>query len=295
MKKIFSILLSLISVFCVAFAFTGCNTPKVEGKFYTVKKAYDNGWLNVDDVKSIACCFYDYYNRENPYSGAYKEPTEKLSNKKEKELKQAYLNQVDEKPDGSRNKVHIYKYYGTYSGNIVVDIWSDYFMCDIKYEEELDIGGIIFRNFCEGKISVYHPNEEKPPIDVRGKFYNLKQAYDNGWVSEDDVKSIACHYYDIFEFEENPYSGLYEIPEKLNKELENEVKQAYLEQIAKYPDGLLYDVEIYNYFGTYNGNVVAGISSCYDNFDITIEEDYEIGGVIVEGLRRREIRVYHIS
>ncbi len=288
MRKFVSILIAIASVIGIAISFAGCNV-EVTGGFYTLKTAYDNGWLDVDDVRSIACCYYDNYSLEtNPYSGAYKEPTEKLSRTKQKELKKAYSNST------KYNNIKIHRYYGTYNGNIVVYIRDDDFKCDIAYQPELNIGGITFINFFPGYVNIYHPYEEKPPIDVRGSFYGLKQAYDNGWLSTDDLKSIACHYYDIYEYPENPYSGAYEEPTNLSKELEIEVKQAYLEQIADYPEGMLYDVDIFRYYGIYNGNVVAAISSRYKALDFTQEEN-EIGGITFDNLRRYDIRVYHIN
>ena len=91
MRKFVSILIAIASVIGIAISFAGCNV-EVTGGFYTLKTAYDNGWLDVDDVRSIACCYYDNYSLEtNPYSGAYKEPTEKLSRTKQKELKIDYF------------------------------------------------------------------------------------------------------------------------------------------------------------------------------------------------------------
>ena len=159
MKKIISIILALISVICVAFALGGCgDTNEVRGEFYTLKEAYENGWLNEDDLKSIACGYYDKYKyEENPYGG-YERPAEELSKEMENEIKQAYLNQIAKYPDVLLDKVEISRYYGKYNGNFVVSMYSQYFMCDIIVEPEFDIGGVIFKNFWQGEIRVYHIN-----------------------------------------------------------------------------------------------------------------------------------------
>lgn len=132
-------------------------------------------------------------------------------------------------------------------------------------------------------------------IKVRGKFYILEVAYENGWLGEDDLKSIACSYND-FQEKENPYSGMYEPPaEELSKDVENELKQAYLNQIAKYPEGLLENVRINYYYGTYNGNIVIRIYSDYLCIEPIEMEEYYIGNVVFKGNPNVETRVYHID
>ena len=163
MKKILSILLAIISTICITFAFVGCGTVEVSGSFYTIKQAYDNGWLNEDDLKSIACGYYEFFqfsvytDYENLYSGMF-DPHEELSKTKEKELKQAYLVQIVKAPDSSIDGVEIAQYYGTYNENIVVGILSDYIKADKIVEEKFIVGNIVFNKFCEGDILVYHIN-----------------------------------------------------------------------------------------------------------------------------------------
>ena len=166
MKKILSISLLLISVVCIVFAFGGCGEERqkdvgdgAKGRFYTLKESYDNGWLDEDDVKSIACCYYDSYKyEENPYSGLYGEPKEGLSERTENELKQAYLEQKVRKPELSINGVYIKKYFGVYNGNYVISITSEYLKIDPIIEEEFYIGNVLFKNFWQGDILVYHIN-----------------------------------------------------------------------------------------------------------------------------------------
>ena len=159
MKKFLSILLALISVICVSFAFGGCtdDTVVVRGQFYYLSQAYENGWLDGDDLESIAYCYYDSYNfEENPYSGKFTS-TEELTAKMETELKQAYLEQIDEYPEGDRNYVYISFYFGTYNGNVAVRIHG-YNCFDPIYEEEYYVGGVLFKHFWPGNIRVYHIN-----------------------------------------------------------------------------------------------------------------------------------------
>ena len=170
MKKLVTILFALISVICVSFSFIGCGDKQptgqpeeeikvpieVRGQFYTLKAAYDNGWLNEDDLKSIACGYYEFYKyEENPYSGLF-DPRGELSEEIEKEIKKAYLEQIDKQPDEDLEKVNIYKYYGHYNGNYVVSVVSEFYLCDIIVDPEFEIGGVIFKDFSQGEIRVYH-------------------------------------------------------------------------------------------------------------------------------------------
>ena len=161
MKKILSILLSIISVISIAFAFGGCGDEPVEvrGKLYTMEQAYENGWLNEDDLKSIACEDYDYRFRyeENPYSGMFTS-TEKLDKKIEAEIKQAFLKQVIRSRTMTREQVSISKYYGTYSGNIVVQLYGEGVCFDHYIEPVAEVGGVIFKDYWEGDFRVYRFN-----------------------------------------------------------------------------------------------------------------------------------------
>lgn len=163
MKKFLSIILALVSVICVSFALGGCNNKTIDkqvvvrGQYYDLTQAYENGWLNIDDLESIACCYYDSYNEENPYSGKFI-LTEKLTAKMEAELKQAFLEQIAEFPEGDRAYVKIMCYFGTYNGNAIVRLFSDYVCEDPIIKEEFYIGGVLFKNFWLGDIRVYHIN-----------------------------------------------------------------------------------------------------------------------------------------
>lgn len=93
MKKFLSILISIISVVFISFAFVGCDGEEIEvrGKYYDLEEAYENGWLTEDDLKSVSCKFNDtfYSYEENPYSGMFTS-TEELSEEIQIELKKAY-------------------------------------------------------------------------------------------------------------------------------------------------------------------------------------------------------------
>ncbi len=143
-------------------------------------------------------------------------------------------------------------------------------------------------------------NDRKPAIDKvevieSGKLYTLKTMYDNGLLKSEDLKSIACNYYDFYKYEDNPYSGMFDPHEELSKETENKIKQAYLEQIVEISDLPIIGVQITNYYGTYNGNVAVGIYSDYiKNDPAYFPRKTDIGGVVFKNFWSMDILVYHI-
>ena len=153
------VLLVLIAV-CFIFAFSGCKDEeiKVSAEFYTLKEAYDNGWLDKSDLRNIAYYYYKFYKTEDPNGDTEPIEPQELTEKIQKKLKLAYLERIDV-TDGTIDKVDIYMNYGFYGNDIVVGITSEYWMCDIIVEQEFDIGGVVFLDFWQGEILVYHCSE----------------------------------------------------------------------------------------------------------------------------------------
>ncbi|MCM1368726.1 MAG: hypothetical protein NC184_07985 [Roseburia sp.] len=108
---------------------------------------------------------------------------------------------------------------------------------------------------------------EKEPV---WHCYTLKQAYDNKWLTQDDLLSIAYYYdcTDIFhdaqfnsELMGDGYEPKPKIPQELDEQTSNGMIQAYLNehmQIKK-EDAWKYNIENDNiyYLGAYNGCVAA--------------------------------------
>ena len=178
MKKILSILLALISVISIAFAFGGCGENQTSGqknetnsgdnqtgelteedseKLYTLKEAYDKGWLNEENLKSIACCLYDLRKyEENPYSGMYNGPTEELNQEVKNEISRVYINQFIQGDKASIDNVIVKKYFGIFSDNVVLSLGYNFVCMDPITYEEFKIGGVIFKDFWQLEVLVYH-------------------------------------------------------------------------------------------------------------------------------------------
>ena len=107
------------------------------------------------------------------------------------------------------------------------------------------------------------------------KLYNeksLEDAYEAGWLTEDDLRIIANYYNN---------GTLSEIP--LSKEKENNIRHTYLQEadIYKYrPDATVNDVSVFNYYGIYNGYAVAFLRDRFFQYDYKFWQEKEIGGVM---------------
>ena len=156
------------------------------------------------------------------------------------------------------------------------------------------------------EIGAGKPGFSKTRSIIEAAFYGnnvikvdtLKEAYDEALLNEEDLKNISCGYYELYQFDiyseyENLYSGLYDPHEELSQSKERELKLAYLEHI-KHPEYSDDSVKIL-YYGTYNGNIVAGLSCDYIIIDIVSHEKFEIGGVMFYKFWEGRILVYHCS
>ena len=302
MKKLLSILLSLISVICIAFAFVGCgetiDEEEVEkGFFCTVEDAYSMGYLTHEQVMSIA-----YHHNggielnEEIMDENYKPlpiTPKKLSKKTEISIRLTPFGDAYSEPEYSElSGIRIDKYYGTFNGYIAVMVSNDHI--GVEQREWTERFADIRIHYSDGnRIRIWRKADE--PVEVRGELYTMEQAYENGWLTEDDLKSIACSYYDgTYLSNENPYSGMYTSTEELTEEMETEIKQAFLNQVVNFAEGNRDRVDIKRYYGTYNGNVVVTIASNYICFDHNIEPEAEVGGVIFKDYWAGYFKVYHI-
>lgn len=104
-------------------------------------------------------------------------------------------------------------------------------------------------------------------------FYTLKEAYNNGWLSESDLAAIAAY---------NNNANTY--PETLSESVQNEIKETTAEILVGEINGVIKvgakDIEITKYYGTYNGLAIVSVKCklfSYSGQDRA--KDLEIGGV----------------
>ena len=156
MRKFLGLVLTGILLFCTIFSIAGCGEENdfIEGSFYSLEEAYENGWLTRKDLESIA----NYYriNDDVPEESLINTYGEEVVNKiKEAAVEcfhtgKAGFEQVEET---TINDIIFEEYYGTYNSCIVLKIWIK----DLYYpavEEEIVIDGITF-NYTGTFISVW--------------------------------------------------------------------------------------------------------------------------------------------
>ena len=101
-----------------------------------------------------------------------------------------------------------------------------------------------------------------------GTFYTVTEAYENGWLTREEVMSIAYYHnggnrYNEDIMDEN-YTPLPKTPKVLSKKTENSIKQTHLNRHYQGEDyAELSGVRIDMYYGTYNGCVAVFISDEY--------------------------------
>ena len=100
---------------------------EVKGAFYSLFEAYDNGWLTLEDIKSIAYYHHGGVGSNEEIMGEDFAPKEKipaeLSLEKQLELRwsEAYgVSSLDERHYYELNDFRLLKYYGTYGDCIAV-------------------------------------------------------------------------------------------------------------------------------------------------------------------------------
>ncbi len=122
---------------------------------------------------------------------------------------------------------------------------------------------------------------EKRYSESVGSFSSLEEAYENGWLTQDDLKNIA-YYFHAGNGETEHLGKAFvpdpKMPESLDEETQYKIKRTYLNEVIDMPDGSFDRVVMYDYFGTYNDNVVVCISDTYHGYDYVIEPEHEIGG-----------------
>ncbi len=117
-----------------------------------------------------------------------------------------------------------------------------------------------------------------------GEFYTLQQAYDAGWLTQEDLKSIAYYHNGGREGNEEimgeDYQPQPKTPEVIDKMTELSIKQTYCENLRKQDNAKPSGVTIERYYGAYNGCYAVVLSSIYiGSYENIINEWKKIGGV----------------
>lgn len=155
-------------------------------EFTTLEKAYEKGWLTDYDIRDI----YYYYTNANSrksVDNSYVPPAfVPLADEKALKIKQDFLllyKDEAERYGSGVEDITIREYFGTYNGCSVMFIdtpWWGYM--DSFWSEE--IAGYTFGYGSSQTLDVYRD----------GEFVSLKEAYEKGWLSKNDIKDIRYYY-----------------------------------------------------------------------------------------------------
>ena len=135
-----------------------------------------------------------------------------------------------------------------------------------------------------------------------GTFYTLQEAYDEGLLSVEDIKSIAYYRYDgnewiyagidvneedYYELQPTDYVPIPKIPETLDKKTGKAIKetgaankrlQTHLDGTSRYPRAKAKDFTIMDYYGTYSDCVAIRLNDSFTDYP-DVEREVVVAGV----------------
>lgn len=130
-----------------------------------------------------------------------------------------------------------------------------------------------------------------------GMLYTLEIAFEKGWLTTEELQSIAYYYceesiyHDYSEDELHPL-----IPKKpltLSNVIQNVIKQTYLDELKEHaPDATLENVKVAYYFGTYGDCIIIGVSDNYFDYDYLFIPEYYIGEVLFHNYCAQFVQVW---
>ncbi len=310
MKKLIAFILSVVSVVITAFALVGCtnNETLEDGEFYTVTEAFEKGYLTREQVMSIAY----YYNNgrkgnENVMSKNYTPlpmVPERLSKTTDQAMKDSfYSSEYWEQYKINHTKEEIwFNYFGTYGNTVasIVNVGNNLIEYN-NWEEKIEDITLYYWNNQRILIWIKISNL-KNEIGENG-FYTVAEAYWLGYITREDLMSIAyyhnCGRSGNEEVMGEDYKPLPKTPEKLSVETEVAVKQSYfdghlIDKDLDYLEKLLgkkLEINVNEYDGTYNGCVAVMMSDNYSGF-LTIVQTIEIDGIKFYYGNSNEIKIW---
>ncbi len=243
-RKIISILVVILT-FTVLFCLTACTqeeeTPEyIEGAFYSLQEAYDNGWITEENLQSIADL---YHNKQTA-------PEIDISEAVSYSIRKTFADEWNTPID---IEDVFYEYYGEYNGCFAVDVST----------KDMVVDGSMFVETI-GNVSItYNTGSSRIEIwkEAKGEFFSLQNAYDKGWISSENLQSVAELYNAKNTAENN-------LPEVISTAIKND----YAVKINTSADNVSYD-----FYGEYNGCIAVMMFSSTEEFpdvmtDVTVGE-----------------------
>ena len=106
--------------------------------------------------------------------------------------------------------------------------------------------------------------------EITGVFYTVEEAYEAGYLTREDLMSIAYYHNEWI-----PY------PETLDNSIAEAIKKTRAEDLRKnVPEAKAEDIQIIKYYGEYNGNYAVMVDNPYGEYPAVIVDEWEtVGGV----------------
>ena len=148
-----------------------------------------------------------------------------------------------------------------------------------------------------------------PKVEIsKGAFYTLQEAYDNGWLTQEDLRSIAYYHHDgkkivfddsnfCYEWldEEESYIPIPKIPECLDTETEKQIKQTHVNELHKAGEkrAETKGVFISRYYGTYNGYIAIVMKDNYSHY--LVGGPFVIAGMFFSAPNQSELIIWKVK
>lgn len=223
----------MILTFTVLFCLTACTqeeeTPEyIEGAFYSLQEAYDNGWITEENLQSIADL---YHNKQTA-------PEIDISEAVSYSIRKTYAEKWKTPLD---IEDVFYEYYGEYNGCFAVDV-STKDMAVSGDVEIVTIGNVSITYTDGGRIKIWK--------EAKGEFFSLQNAYDKGWISSENLQSVA----ELYNAKNTAENNLSEV-------ISTAIKNDYAVKINTSVDNVSYD-----FYGEYNGCIAVMMFSSTEEF-----------------------------
>ncbi len=118
----------------------------------------------------------------------------------------------------------------------------------------------------------------------KGKLYTLQEAYDSGWLTKDDLMSIAYYHNGGREHNEDimteDYAPQPKTPEAIDKATEQGIKNAAAwelrnDEIEPIPEAAAEGFTILEYYGSYSGCYVILMRNHYELFPTDVPREWK--------------------
>lgn len=115
---------------------------------------------------------------------------------------------------------------------------------------------------------------------IEGEFYNIEDAYEQKFLTRDDLLNIAYYYNGSKNINDSDFVPKEVSINELSKSVSNSIKRTHLKRIQEYVEnGKIEKVHISHYFGKYGKCIVLTIYDEYIKIDPLIVPEYVIDGV----------------